>query len=75
MVHCWKTLGLEFVNTLLTQAVMHWRRNWRGHGAMGSSHFSAKIILKFFPFFLKRNFIRKTIHQDEEGTNLHRNVS
>ena len=22
MVHCWKTIDLEFVNTLLTQAVM-----------------------------------------------------
>ena len=36
-------------------------------------HFSAKSILKIFPFFLKHNFYRKAIHQDEESTDLRRN--
>ena len=29
----------------------HRRRNWRGHGGH-ATHFSAKILLKIFPFFL-----------------------
>ena len=38
-------------------------------------HFSAKIILQTFPFFLKHNFYTETIHQNEESTNLRRTPS
>ena len=50
----------------------HRRRNVRPWPPHSSSNF----FLKSFPSFLHAIFIRmKTIHQDEEGTNLHINAS
>ena len=46
-----------------------------GHGDHGPLTFQPKLFLKSFLSFLKTIFIRKTIHQDEESTNLRRNPS
>ena len=39
---------------------------------MTLSLFQPKLFLKYFLSFLNTMFIRKTIHQDEESTNLRR---
>ena len=61
----------------MTGYVLHTRRIFFliGVGMGGATgpwppHFLAKIILKISPLFLNTILTRKTIHQDEESTNL-----
>ena len=45
------------------------------HGGHGPLTFQPKFFLKSFLSFLNTVYIRKTIHRDEESTNLRRNAS
>ena len=53
----------------------HRRRNGRGHGGHGPFTFQPKLFLKSLLSFLNTILMRKTIHQDEESTNMRRNPS
>ena len=65
----------EMTSTTLININIHRRRNGRGHGGHGPLTFQTQLFLKSFLSFLNTIFIRKTIHQDEESTNLRRDPS